>query len=92
MRDLSSALDDVVRVANGLDKVAAGGNATAINDFVKQNGAADRAGESPREAARHEGLRGIGMNVRLAWIPLVARCWRAAAATPVDVHPAPAVA
>ena len=33
----ASALDDVVRVANGLVKVAAGGDPAAINDFVKQN-------------------------------------------------------
>jgi hypothetical protein len=41
VKDLGSALDDVVRVANGLVKVAGGGDPAAINDYVKQNRAAD---------------------------------------------------
>lgn len=54
VRDLGRALDDVVRVANGLVKVAAGGNAAAINDFVKQNGAAD---ERAKALAKQLGMK-----------------------------------
>ena len=54
VRELGSALDDVVRVANGLVKVAAGGNAAAINDFVKQNGAAD---ERAKALAKQLGMK-----------------------------------
>jgi hypothetical protein len=42
VKDLGTALDDVVRVANGLVQVAAGGDPAAINDYVKQNRAADQ--------------------------------------------------
>ena len=41
VRELNSTIDDVVRVANGLGKVAATGDAAALSDYVKQNGAAD---------------------------------------------------
>ncbi len=41
VKELRTTLDDVVRVANGLVKVAAGGDPAAINDYVKQNRAAD---------------------------------------------------
>jgi hypothetical protein len=41
VKELGTALDDVVRVAKALEKVAAGGDPSAINDFVKQNGAAN---------------------------------------------------
>ena len=41
VKDLGTALDDVVRVANGLEKVTAAGDPSAINDFVRQNGAAN---------------------------------------------------
>lgn len=46
VQDLGTALDDVVTVANALEKVAAGGDPTAINDFVKQNGAANSRAEA----------------------------------------------
>ena len=41
VQDLGTALDDAVTVAKALEKVAADGDPAAINDFVKQNGAAN---------------------------------------------------
>jgi hypothetical protein len=54
VKELGSALDDVVRVANGLVKVAGGGNAAAINDFVQQNRAAD---ERAKDLAKQLGSK-----------------------------------
>ena len=54
VKGFGEALDDVVRVANGLAKVAAGGDPAAINDFVKQNGAAD---ERAKDLAKQLGLK-----------------------------------
>ncbi len=42
VKEFNAALDAVARVARGLEKVAASGDPAAIDDFVKQNGAADR--------------------------------------------------
>ena len=59
--ELNETLDAIVRVAKGLEKVAASGDPAAIDDFVKQNGAADREGQDAREGARHAGLRGVAV-------------------------------
>ena len=42
VNELNETLDAIVRVAKGLEKVAASGDPAAIDDFVKQNGAADQ--------------------------------------------------
>jgi hypothetical protein len=42
VKELNTTLDAVVRVADGLVKVAATGDARALADYVKQNGAADQ--------------------------------------------------
>jgi len=42
VNELNETLDAIVRVAKGLEKVAASGDPAAIDDFVKENGAADR--------------------------------------------------
>jgi hypothetical protein len=41
VKELNTAVDAIVRVAKGLEKVAAAGDPAALADFVKQNGAAD---------------------------------------------------
>ena len=60
-----------MRVAKGLEKVAASGDPAAIDDFVKQNGAADQKAQEAREGSRHAGLRGVAVT-RLVWLVLAA--------------------
>jgi hypothetical protein len=57
VKELNSTLDDVVRVANGLVKVAAGGDPVALDDYVKQNGAAD---QKAKKLAQDLGMKVCG--------------------------------
>jgi hypothetical protein len=41
-KELGTTLDAVVRVANGLEAVAKSADVAALDDYVKQNGAADQ--------------------------------------------------
>lgn len=55
--ELNETLDAVVRVAKGLEKVAASGEPAAIDDFVKQNGAVDR---KAKKLAKELGMQVCG--------------------------------
>lgn len=57
VKELNETLDAVVRVAKGLEKVAASGDPAAIDDFVKQNGAVD---QKAKKLARDLGMQVCG--------------------------------
>ena len=57
VKELNETLDAVVRVAKALEKVAASGEPAAIDDFVKQNGAAD---QKAKKLAQELGMKVCG--------------------------------
>jgi hypothetical protein len=57
VEELNETLDAVVRVAKGLENVAASRDPAAIDDFVKQNGAVD---QKAKKLARDLGMQVCG--------------------------------
>lgn len=57
VKELNETLDAIVRVAKGLEKVAASGEPAAIDDFVKQNGAVD---QKAKKLAKELGMQVCG--------------------------------
>ncbi len=89
VEELNETLDAVVRVAKGLEKVAASGDPAAIDDFVKQNGAVDQKAKKLAQRPRHAGVRGVAVTPTRLPRARGRACWPAAAAT---AGPPPAAA